>query len=59
MTHGRQPGLKVSGGIRSVEKALLYLEPAERELPSPLTPALFRIGASALVADVVERRRRH
>lgn len=55
--HGRQPGVKVSGGVRTVEDALLYLEPAERALPAPLTPATFRIGASALVAAVVELRR--
>lgn len=54
---GRQPGIKVSGGVRTVENALLYLEPAERMLPAPLTPATFRIGASALVTDVVDRRR--
>lgn len=55
--HGRQPGIKVSGGVRTVENALLYLDPAERALPAPLTPATFRIGASALVAAVVELRR--
>ncbi len=54
--HGRQPGIKVSGGVRTVEGALLYLDPAERALPA-LTPATFRIGASALVAAVVEARR--
>lgn len=54
---GRQPGVKVSGGVRTPEDALSYLAQAEAVLPTPLTPATFRIGASALVAAVVERRR--
>lgn len=53
---GRQPGVKVSGGVRTTEDALAYLAQAEAVLPSPLTPATFRIGASALVAAVVEAR---
>jgi deoxyribose-phosphate aldolase len=54
---GRQPGVKVSGGVRTPEDALAYIAQAEAVLPTPLTPATFRIGASALVAAVVERRR--
>lgn len=53
---GRQPGVKVSGGVRTPEDALAYLAQAEAALPTPLTPATFRIGASALVAAVVEER---
>ena len=53
---GRQPGVKVSGGVRTPEDALAYLAQAEAVLPGPLTPATFRIGASALVAAVVEAR---
>lgn len=53
---GRQPGVKVSGGVRTAENALAYLAQAEAVLPSPLTPATFRIGASALVDAVVEAR---
>jgi deoxyribose-phosphate aldolase len=53
---GRQPAVKVSGGVRTPEDALTYLAQAEAVLPSPLTPATFRIGASGLVAAVVEAR---
>ena len=53
---GRQPGVKVSGGVRTPEDALAYLAQAEAVLPSPLTPATFRLGASALVTAVVEAR---
>lgn len=53
---GRQPGVKVSGGVRTPEDALAYLAQAEAVLPAPLTPATFRIGASALV-DAVARTR--
>lgn len=53
---GRQPGVKVSGGVRTAEDALAYLTQAEAALPGPLTPATFRIGASALVTAVVEAR---
>lgn len=55
---GRQPGIKVSGGVRTPEDALAYVEQAEAVLPTPLTPATFRIGASALVLAIVERRAR-
>jgi deoxyribose-phosphate aldolase len=55
---GRRAGVKVSGGVRTVPAALSYVEQAEAALPVPLTPATFRIGASALVAAVVEERRR-
>jgi deoxyribose-phosphate aldolase len=53
---GRQPGVKVSGGVRTPETALAYVAQAEAILPSPLTPATFRIGASGLVAAVVAER---
>lgn len=54
---GRQPGVKVSGGVRTPDDALAYLAQAESVLPTPLTPATFRIGASALVTAIVELRR--
>lgn len=54
---GRQPGVKVSGGVRTPEDALAYLELAESKLFYALTPSSFRIGASALVSAVVELRR--
>ena len=42
--------------VETPEDALAYLAQAEAVLPPPLTPATFRIGASALVAAVTERR---
>jgi deoxyribose-phosphate aldolase len=54
---GRQPGVKVSGGVRTPETAMAYLAQAESMLPTPLTPATFRIGASTLVTALVEQRR--
>lgn len=53
---GRQPGVKVSGGVRTPKDALAYLAQVEAVLPAPLTPATFRIGASGLVATVVAAR---
>ena len=53
---GRQPGVKVSGGVRSPQEALGYLAQAEDVLPVPLMPATFRIGASSLVAAVTTMR---
>ena len=51
---GRQVGLKVSGGIRSVEQATQYLELYEDFLGAgTATPATFRIGASSLVSDIL------
>jgi deoxyribose-phosphate aldolase len=55
--HGRQPGVKVSGGVRTPEMAINFLGLAESMLPTPLTPATFRIGASSLVDALVEQRR--
>lgn len=47
---GRPVGLKVSGGVRTLEQAAAHLEQAETTMgPSWATPATFRIGASALL----------
>jgi deoxyribose-phosphate aldolase len=47
-------GLKVSGGIRSVEQAKQYLDLYEDyQGVGAATPATFRIGASSLVSDIL------
>lgn len=50
ITQSRRPvGLKVSGGIRTLADARLYLDLADRIMgPGWATPATFRIGASGL-----------
>jgi deoxyribose-phosphate aldolase len=51
-------GVKVSGGIRTVESALEYLAQARKAYGTDnLTPAQFRFGASALLAELVRTRR--
>ena len=51
----RPVGLKVAGGVRTVEDAAVYLALADRAMGAGwATPATFRIGASALL-DALER----
>lgn len=51
-------GLKPAGGIRTVSEAFRWLRLAARHLGGPWTrPALFRIGASALLDDLLLRLR--
>lgn len=47
-------GVKVAGGIRTFDEALGYYEMAVRYLPD-VTPETFRIGASGLLNDLVQR----
>ncbi len=56
---GRQVGVKVAGGVRTAKDALRYLV-LVRETAGPdwLTPALFRIGASSLLNDLLMQRRK-
>jgi len=50
---GGRAGLKVSGGVRTVAEAAAYLALADRLLgPDWASPEHFRIGASALLADI-------
>ncbi len=58
-TTGRRVGVKVAGGIRTAKDAIRYLVLA-REVAGPewLTPALFRIGASSLLNDLLMQRRK-
>jgi deoxyribose-phosphate aldolase len=54
----RPVGVKVSGGVRSVEAALEYLALARKAYGTDeLTPRQFRFGASALLAELVRTRR--
>jgi deoxyribose-phosphate aldolase len=54
----RPIGVKVSGGVRTVEVALDYLALARKAYGTDdLTPDQFRFGASALLADLVRARR--
>jgi deoxyribose-phosphate aldolase len=51
---GKKIGLKVSGGIRTIEQATQYLELYEDHFGAgSATPATFRIGASSLVSDIL------
>jgi deoxyribose-phosphate aldolase len=49
----RSVGFKAAGGIRTVADAAVYIELVDELLgPDALTPARFRIGASALLNDI-------
>lgn len=51
--HGKRCGIKVSGGVRTVEDAVRYYTLVKHILGSEwLTPELFRIGASSLVGNL-------
>lgn len=51
--HGKKCGIKLSGGIRSVEDAVKYYTLVEAILGEEwLSPELFRIGASSLVGSL-------
>ena len=50
---GQRVGLKVSGGVRSIEQAKVYLDMYEDRFGAgSATPRIFRIGASSLVKDI-------
>ena len=54
---GRPAGVKISGGLRTVEDAAAYLALADRAMgPAWARPATFRLGASSLF-DVLVRAR--
>jgi deoxyribose-phosphate aldolase len=51
---GRKVGIKPAGAIRTARQALAYSDMVEATLgKSWLVPELFRLGASALLDDVV------
>jgi deoxyribose-phosphate aldolase len=55
---GRDAGCKVSGGIRTADQALEYLELAAEVMGERwIEPRHFRIGASGLLDDLLERLR--
>lgn len=52
---GRDAGVKVAGGIRTVEDALAYLQLAERLMGVAwISPAHFRFGASELLGNLLQ-----
>jgi deoxyribose-phosphate aldolase len=55
---GERRGVKAAGGIRTTKDAIRYLV-AVHEVAGPqwLTPALFRLGASSLLNDLLMQRR--
>jgi deoxyribose-phosphate aldolase len=55
---GQHRGVKAAGGIRNTKDAIRYLV-AVHEVAGPdwLTPALFRLGASSLLNDLLMQRR--
>ena len=56
---GVRVGFKPAGGIRTAKDALAWLTLMKEELGPPwLSPALFRMGASAMLADI-ERQLEH
>ena len=56
-TSGRRVGVKVAGGIRTAKDAIRYLVLVNEVAgPAWLTPALFRIGASTLLNDLLMQR---
>ncbi|MDR0733158.1 MAG: deoxyribose-phosphate aldolase [Dysgonamonadaceae bacterium] len=53
--HNRKTGVKVSGGVRTVEDALKYYAIVKETLGEEwLTPELFRIGASSLSQNILK-----
>jgi len=53
--HNKKVGIKVSGGIRTVEDALKYYTIVKETLGKEwLTPELFRIGASSLSQNILK-----
>jgi deoxyribose-phosphate aldolase len=54
---GRRVGVKVAGGVRTAKDAIRYLVLVRETAGSAwLTPALFRIGASSLLNDLLMQR---
>jgi deoxyribose-phosphate aldolase len=57
LSTGRGVGVKVAGGIRTAKDAIRYLVLVnETAGPRWLTPAMFRIGASSLLNDLLMQR---
>jgi len=52
-TSSRPIGLKVAGGVKSVDDAARYLDLADRTFPGGAVPTNFRFGASGLLNDLV------
>lgn len=57
--HGNHAGFKASGGIRNLDQALIYYQLFAEICGEAPHAARFRIGASALFDDLVQRATRH
>jgi deoxyribose-phosphate aldolase len=56
---GRAVGVKVAGGIRTTKDAIRYLVAVNETVGDDwLTPARFRLGASSLLNDLLQQRRK-
>ena len=56
---GRAVGVKVAGGIRTTKDAIRYLVAVNETVGDAwLTPARFRLGASSLLNDLLQQRRK-
>jgi len=56
---GRVVGVKVAGGIRTTKDAIRYLVAVNETVGADwLTPARFRLGASSLLNDLLQQRRK-
>jgi deoxyribose-phosphate aldolase len=56
---GRPAGVKISGGLRTVEDAAAYLALADRAMgPAWARPATFRLGASSLFGALMQAKER-
>ncbi len=56
---GRAVGVKVAGGLRTTKDAIRYLVAVNETVGDPwLTPDRFRIGASSLLNDLLQQRRK-
>jgi deoxyribose-phosphate aldolase len=54
--HGKKIGIKAAGGIRTAEEAIKYYTVVKEMLGEEwLSPTLFRIGASSLADELLER----
>lgn len=54
---GRPAGVKISGGLRTIEDAATYLALADRAMgPAWARPATFRLGASSLFGALLQAR---
>ncbi len=52
-SHKKNTGIKISGGIRTLEQAQSYIDLAEKTLQKPATASWFRIGTSGFKTNAI------